>query len=208
MNIVMLDDERISLAVLKNHVGKLEDTHGFAFTHPSDALRWSAANEVDAVIIDYMLPEMDGLAFVGRFRLLPGKADVPMIMVSGSRDTELQRRAHLAGVRVFFTKPLDVTASAQAPGRDARAALQPEEPPRNGLLGPHKPYHGQTNALTWRSTSSGRSSITKCRASATRTSLALRECPPRAARRTSRAGSGRPRPTGSASAPRCARAAA
>ncbi len=104
----MLDDERISLAVLKNHVRKLDGVRGFAFTHPTDALRWCTANEADAVVIDFMMHEMDGLEFVERFRQLPGKADVPIFMVTGSRDLELRRRAQLAGVNFFFTKPLDV----------------------------------------------------------------------------------------------------
>jgi CheY-like chemotaxis protein len=110
MNIVMLDDERISLAVLKNHVGKVHGTCGYAFTHPTDALRWCADNEPDAVIIDFMMHEMDGLEFVEHFRLLPGKTDVPILMVTSSRDAELQRRAHMAGVTAFLTKPLDVAA--------------------------------------------------------------------------------------------------
>src|SRR5688500_5450124 len=90
VNIVMLDDERISLAVLKNHVSKVPGTHGFAFTHPSDALRWCAANEPDAVIIDFMMHEMDGLEFVDCLRLLPGKADVPILMVTGALEPELR----------------------------------------------------------------------------------------------------------------------
>jgi CheY-like chemotaxis protein len=110
MNIVMLDDERVSLAVLKNHVGKLDRTHGFAFTHPSDALRWCAANQADAVIIDFIMHEMDGLEFIEHFRLLPGNLDVPILMVTSSRDEELRRRAHLAGVTEFLAKPVDVVA--------------------------------------------------------------------------------------------------
>ena len=110
MNIVMLDDERISLAVLKNHVSKLDGTRGFAFTHPTDALRWCAANEADAVIVDFMMHEMDGLQFVEHLRLLPKSANVPILMVTGSPDVDLRRRAHLAGVTEFLTKPLDVVA--------------------------------------------------------------------------------------------------
>ena len=110
MNVVMLDDERISLAVLKNHVRKLHGTRGFSFTHPTDALRWCGANQADAVVIDFMMHEMDGLEFVEHLRLLPGHADVPVLMVTGSRDAELQRRAKSAGIRVFLTKPLDVVA--------------------------------------------------------------------------------------------------
>ena len=126
MNVVMLDDERISLAVLKNHVRKLDDTHGFAFTHPTDALRWCAANEVDAVIIDFLMHEMDGLEFAQRLRLLPGKADVPILMVTGSRDAELQLRAEEAGVTCFFTKPLDVLAM-----RNKLSEVLAQRKPRN-----------------------------------------------------------------------------
>ena len=108
MNVVMLDDERISLAVLKNHVRKIEGACGHAFTHPTDALRWCATNDADAVVIDFVMHEMDGLEFVEHFRLLPGKADVPILMVTASKDDELRLRAHAAGVTEFFTKPLDV----------------------------------------------------------------------------------------------------
>lgn len=110
MNVVMLDDERISLAVLKNHVGKVAGAKGFTFTHPSDALRWCAGNPAEAVIIDFAMHEMNGLEFVRQFRLLPGKADVPVLMVTGSRDAELRAAAENAGVSAFFTKPLDVAA--------------------------------------------------------------------------------------------------
>ena len=110
MNIVMLDDERISLALLRNHVSKLEGTRGFAFTHPSDALRWCAANRVDAVIVDFMMHEMDGLEFVARLRNDPRNRDVPILMVTGSTDADLRRRAHSAGVATFLTKPVDVAA--------------------------------------------------------------------------------------------------
>ena len=110
MNVVMLDDERISLAVLKNHVSKLEHARGFGFTHPTDALRWCASNKTDAVVLDFMMHEMDGLEFVERFRLLPDTGDVPVLMVTASRDADLRDRARLAGVSELFNKPLDVVA--------------------------------------------------------------------------------------------------
>ena len=108
MNIVMLDDERISLAVLKNHVGKIEGTQGFAFTHPSDALRWCGDNEADVVILDYHMHEMDGIEFAQRFRQLPGNQDVPILMVTGSTDIPLRHRALTSGIDDFLIKPVDV----------------------------------------------------------------------------------------------------
>jgi response regulator RpfG family c-di-GMP phosphodiesterase len=108
MNIVMLDDERISLAVLKNHVGKIEGTRAFPFTHPSDALAWCGTNEADVVIVDFLMHEMDGIEFVRCFRRLAGKADIPILMVTGSNDRALRHRALEAGISDFLTKPVDV----------------------------------------------------------------------------------------------------
>ena len=108
MNIVMLDDERISLAVLKNHVGKLEGTTAVPFTFPSDALKWCTENQADVVIVDFNMPEMDGVEFAQAFRRIPGMAEIPMIMVSGTRDIALRRRALTSGINDFLTKPVDV----------------------------------------------------------------------------------------------------
>ena len=108
MNIVMLDDERISLAVLKNHVGKLDGAKGVPFTFPADALAWCAENPADVVIVDFNMPDMDGIEFAQRFRRLPGMADIPMIMVTGTRDIALRRRALTSGINDFLTKPVDV----------------------------------------------------------------------------------------------------
>ena len=108
MNIVMLDDERISLAVLKNHVGKLADATGYAFTHPGDALRWCEANDADVVIVDFQMHGMDGIEFVRRLRRLPGKEEIPVLMVTASRDRVLRHRALESGINDFLTKPMDV----------------------------------------------------------------------------------------------------
>ena len=108
MNIVMLDDERISLAVLKNHVGKLEGTTAVPFTFPSDALAWCGANHADVVIVDFNMPDMDGIEFAQRFRRIPGNAEIPMIMITGTRDTALRHRALESGINDFLIKPVDV----------------------------------------------------------------------------------------------------
>ena len=108
MNIVMLDDERISLAVLRNHVGKLEGAHGVPFTHPTDALDWCAHNEADVVIVDFHMHEMNGLEFAQRFRRLPGKADIPVLMITASTDRVLRHRALEGGINDFLLKPVDV----------------------------------------------------------------------------------------------------
>jgi response regulator RpfG family c-di-GMP phosphodiesterase len=108
MNIVILDDERVSLALLKGHVGKLEGCRPVAFTRPTEALEWCARNEPDLVIVDYLMPQMNGIEFTQRFRQLPGTGEIPMLMVTGTRDRVLRHRALEMGINDFLTKPVDV----------------------------------------------------------------------------------------------------
>ena len=107
MDIVILDDERIAIALLKRHVGKLGDCRPIAFTRAGEALEWCTLNEPDMVIVDYMMPEMDGITFTERFRLLPGKAETPVLMVTGSNDRAVLHRALAMGINDFLTKPVD-----------------------------------------------------------------------------------------------------
>ncbi len=108
MNIVLLDDERVSLAFLHSHVAKLGGHSPIAFSRPTEALEWCARNEPDLVIVDYLMPEMDGIAFAEHFRLLPEKAEIPMLMVTGARDAVVRHRALTSGINDFLNKPVDV----------------------------------------------------------------------------------------------------
>ena len=105
-DILILDDERTSTAVLDGYVRKL-NCFPARFAHPHEALAWCKTHEPWAVIVDYIMPDMDGLEFTRRFRLLPGKADVPVLMVSAHGDLALRHAAVAAGVNEFLHKPVD-----------------------------------------------------------------------------------------------------
>jgi putative two-component system response regulator len=107
MDIVLVDDSPITIALLKRLVGKLADCRAFPFTSAAEGLAWCVANEPDLVIVDYMMPEMDGIEFARRFRLLPGKAEIPLLMVTAADDRELRHRALTLGINDFLNKPFD-----------------------------------------------------------------------------------------------------
>lgn len=107
MNIVIVDDERVSLALLKSHVENLGATP-IPFTRPAEALDWCTLNEPDVVIIDYMMAEIDGLELAQRLRAMPGKGEIPLLMVTSTRDRVLRHRALAIGINDFLTKPFDV----------------------------------------------------------------------------------------------------
>ena len=86
MEIIIVDDELVSLTVLKQLVAKLPDCHVRAFTDPSAALAWCKPNVPDVVIVDYMMPDLNGIEFTRRLCALEGRAQTPLMMVSASAD--------------------------------------------------------------------------------------------------------------------------
>jgi CheY-like chemotaxis protein len=106
--ILILDDEPTSTALLACYVRRFKCSPT-RFGQATQALAWCQTHEPAAVIVDYMMPDMDGLEFIRRFRMLPGKADIPVVMVSAYGDSLLKQAALAAGVSEFLQKPVDAT---------------------------------------------------------------------------------------------------
>jgi signal transduction histidine kinase/ActR/RegA family two-component response regulator len=59
----------------------------------------------DLILVDVMMPVMDGHETVQRVRRMPGWGDVPIVAVSAGADDE--RRSRAAGVDAFLARPVD-----------------------------------------------------------------------------------------------------
>jgi two-component system chemotaxis response regulator CheY len=70
------------------------------------------ANPVDLVIADFNMPGMNGLDFVRQVRA-DARLDVrrvPVLLLSGGKAPELERRALEAGASEFVRKPISIDA--------------------------------------------------------------------------------------------------
>lgn len=63
----------------------------------------------DIVLLDVMMPEMDGFITCQKIRELPESEHIPIVMVTGLEDTESINRAYEVGATDFITKPLNYT---------------------------------------------------------------------------------------------------
>ncbi|SFV38253.1 putative two-component system response regulator [Devosia crocina] len=75
--------------------------------HPLEALDLCAARQYDLVLVDHVMPEMDGIEFTQALRLRPAYRSVPMIMVTSDIDKAVRIEAIRAGANDFLTKPFD-----------------------------------------------------------------------------------------------------
>lgn len=65
--VVIIDDSDINLTLLSALVVRLGDCEPILFENPSEALEWCFENEPDLIIVDYMMPVIDGIEFVSRY---------------------------------------------------------------------------------------------------------------------------------------------
>jgi two-component system response regulator RpfG len=106
--VMVVDDQSTGRAILEQVVRSLDGrvaVEGFA--RPIDAVIWATRNVADLVLVDYMMPDMDGVEFVKRLRQLPGYEHVPIVMVTVHDDRKVRYAALDAGVTDFLTKPVD-----------------------------------------------------------------------------------------------------
>lgn len=72
-----------------------------------EALQKAVAFNPDLVLLDVLMPEMDGYAVCRRIRQTPEIAEMPVVMVTALSDTEARLRGFDAGADDFVSKPID-----------------------------------------------------------------------------------------------------
>lgn len=84
----------------------------------------------DAVILDLVLPDMDGYALAQALRQQPALRDVLLVAYTGDASESARERCAAAGIDIYVLKPIDptqladiVTQSRAAPGSERRLRL-------------------------------------------------------------------------------------
>lgn len=107
MNVVIVDDQQINVTLMQALIGKVGGCTPVPFTDSRRGLTWCLENEPDLVIVDYMMPDLNGIDFILAFRQAQGKIEVPVLMVTADHEREVRYRALESGATDFLTKPVD-----------------------------------------------------------------------------------------------------
>jgi CheY-like chemotaxis protein len=87
-------------------VGRIVSLSGYAVRLASNGWEGLLALEtpVDLVLLDMMLPGMDGYSFLTNLRRQKGGRDIPVVIVTGMDTAEVAKNVHGQGVRYILPK--------------------------------------------------------------------------------------------------------
>ncbi len=108
MKILIIDDNPTNIVLLKRLVQTMDTEHQpVCFTDSVQALAWCDDGLPDLLLIDYMMPNLDGLEFIRYFRRLPACKTVPIIMITADHNRDVRYKALEMGANDFLNKPID-----------------------------------------------------------------------------------------------------
>jgi signal transduction histidine kinase len=106
-NILIVDDSPANLLAYEGLLGRLGQPL-FKANSGSEALRLAAENDFAVVVMDVMMPDLDGFDTTARLRNDRRSHDVPVIFVTaGSEDRAWTARAYDVGAIDMVYKPID-----------------------------------------------------------------------------------------------------
>lgn len=106
--ILMVDDEVRSLCLLESVLDRLRFKHLRKLTDSTRILEEFEEFQPDLIITDIEMPDLDGIQLVEQIRnYLPREACMPILVLTGSQDPQMKRRALLAGATDILFKPFD-----------------------------------------------------------------------------------------------------
>lgn len=107
--IMSVDDSEIAQEYIRAALSDIGYEDVISYLSPRDALNAisSGKESPDLLLIDVMMPDIDGVELCARIRELQGWSDIPIIMLTSRTDMETLNHAFVAGANDYLTKPFD-----------------------------------------------------------------------------------------------------
>jgi adenylate cyclase len=105
-SVLVVDDDRVNRMLLTRSLER--EGHSVRCAENGlEALRLLRAEPCDVVLLDIVMPEMDGVSVLEHVKRDPALHDVPVIMISGVDDTDSVIRCIEIGADDYLPKPFD-----------------------------------------------------------------------------------------------------
>lgn len=137
--IMVVDDDPDTVSILARHLQR-EGFVAIEAVSGAECLRLVREHPVDVILLDLMMPDMDGFEVCRALKDETGTAEIPVIMITARDDLDARAEGMRLGVSDFLAKPvfrrqlanrIRAQLEVVAAGRATEAALKNLEH-RNG----------------------------------------------------------------------------
>jgi putative two-component system response regulator len=103
--VLIVDDAPENLMVMESILAK----HYYlkSFNDASDALDYAFANPPDLILLDIMMPKIDGFEVCRRLKANPELVDIPVIFITSKNEDEYEEMGFSVGASDFIHKPIN-----------------------------------------------------------------------------------------------------
>ncbi|SFW32478.1 ATP-binding response regulator [Chitinophaga sancti] len=112
IRMMIVEDDQMSQIYLTRYLSSL-GCHLLTAATGEQALGIMQEQPPDIVLLDSHLPDMDALALLEKFKLIPQLKDIPVIITTGDVFEESRNAMLNAGVAGYVTKPIDFNILTQ-----------------------------------------------------------------------------------------------
>lgn len=106
MEICIIDDSKAFLKYIKQLLGKIGFENVKLFSTPGNLLKYLKNHKPDVIIIDYILPEINGIDLAKKIKEI--NSDSILIMLTSSKDINVKNEALKAGFDDFINKDISL----------------------------------------------------------------------------------------------------
>jgi DNA-binding response OmpR family regulator len=103
--IMVVDDDPDTVSILARHLQR-EGYAAIEATSGAECLRIAREQPVDVILLDLMMPGMDGFEVCRALKDNAGTAEIPIIMITARDDLEARAEGMRLGVSDFLAKPV------------------------------------------------------------------------------------------------------
>lgn len=106
--ILIVDDEPFNVDYLEQEL-EVSDCEIFTACNGQEALDHVRVHAPDLILLDIMMPVMDGFTVLSKLKADPATRDIPVIVISASSDMQSVVRGIKLGAEDYLPKPFDPT---------------------------------------------------------------------------------------------------
>ena len=106
---ICIVDDHLNIREMLRYALTLQGLEVVEAVDGADALEKMTAHNIDMVLVDWLMPKMDGLEMLRCLREMEGFSEIPVVMISGRDDIEARKKARELGVLYWLKKPFRIS---------------------------------------------------------------------------------------------------